>query len=51
MYPLMILLIRGKMSDYADFDSKGSVALHIIVILIIVVLVLYALIRNKLDRH
>lgn len=50
MYPLMIFLSRGKMSDYADFDSSGSVALHIIAILVIAGLFLYAFIKNKLDR-
>lgn len=47
MYSLIILLSRGKMSDYADFDSSGSVALHIIVILVIVGFFLYAYIKNK----
>ena len=42
MYSLIILLSRGKMSDYADFNSSGSVALHIIVILVIVGFFLYA---------
>ena len=28
MYSLIILLSRGRMSDYADFNSNGSVALH-----------------------
>ena len=48
---LIVLLGRGKMSDYSDFDSSGSVALHIIVILVIVVFFLYAYIKNKLDKH
>ena len=51
MYSLIILLSRGKMSDYADFNSSGSVALHIIVILVIVGFFLYAYIKNKLDKH
>lgn len=45
MYSLIILLSRGKMSDYADFNSSGSVALHIIVILVIVGFFLYAYIK------
>lgn len=51
MYSLIILLSRGKMSDYADFNSSGSVTLHIIVILVIVGFFLYAYIKNKLDKH
>lgn len=51
MYSLIILLSRGRMSDYADFNSSGSVALHIIVILVIVGFFLYAYIKNKLDKH
>ena len=45
MYSLIILL--GRMSDYADFNSNGSVALHIIVILVIAGFFLYAYIKNK----
>ena len=45
MYSLIILLSRGRMSDYADFNSNGSVALHIIVILVIAGFFLYAYIR------
>ena len=41
MYSLIILLSRGRMSDYADFNSNGSVALHIIVILVIAGFFLY----------
>ena len=47
MYSLIILLSRGRMSDYADFNSNGSVALHIIVILVIAGFFLYAYIKNK----
>ena len=42
MYSLIILLSRG-----ADFNSNGSVALHIIVILVIAGFFLYAYIKNK----
>ena len=47
LYSLIILLSRGRMSDYADFNSNGSVALHIIVILVIAGFFLYAYIKNK----
>ena len=47
MYSLIILLSRGRMSDYADFNSNGSVALHIIVILVIAGFFLYAYIINR----
>lgn len=47
MYSLIILLSRGRISDYADFDTKGSIVLHIIVILVIVGFFLYAYIKNK----
>ena len=47
MYSLIILLSRGRMSDYADFNINGSVALHIIVILVIAGFFLYAYIKNK----
>lgn len=50
MYSLIILLSRGKMSDYADFNSSGSVALHIIVILVIVGFFLYAYIKINFNR-
>ena len=46
MYSLIILLSRGRMSEYADFNSNGSVALHIIVILVIAGFFLYAYIMN-----
>ena len=51
MYSLMVLLSRGRMSDYVDFDSNGSVVLHIIAILVIAGFFLYAYIKNKLDKH
>ena len=51
MYSLMVLLSRGRMSDYADFDSNGSVVQHIIAILVIAGFFLYAYIKNKLDKH
>ena len=35
------------MSDYADFNSNGSVALHIIVILVIAGFFLYAYIKHR----
>ena len=47
MYSLIILLSRGRMSDYADFNSNGRGALHIIVILVIAGFFLYAYIKNK----
>lgn len=48
---LMALLVRGKTSDYSDFDLDDSIKFHLILVIVIVIIILYALIKDKFSKH
>ncbi len=49
MYPLMIFLSRGKMSDYAD--SSSGYGLEIFTLIVIVGFILYAIVARWREKN